>query len=252
MISPLHLYFAAGMLAISASLVGIFVILRRMALVTDALSHVALPGLALGLIYHFNPFWGALLALVLAALLVLFIQKRTLFASETVVGILFTAALALGTLMTPDEHLVEALFGDIEQFSQPDFWLLVFGGFLALVIVFLFWRGFTRTMFSEDIAVSEGVPVRFFEVVWWGVLVLLVAIGIKIVGSLLMGALIILPAASARNIAKSLRPMALFSVLIGVTSAIGGLAIANYFDTPPGPTVILLSLALFLVSFVRG
>jgi len=245
-----ELYIAAAIFALAASLTGTFVILRRMALVADAMSHVALPGLALGLIYGFNPFWGALGALALAAFGVEAIQARKSVAADTVIGVSFTTALAAGALMTPAEQLPEALFGSLDKLGGNDFWLLLGGGVFVIAAISVFWKGLARTMFSKEVAASEGVPSRFFEAVYWGLLVLLVALGIKIVGTLLMGALIILPAAAAKNIARSLRTLTLVSAALGVFSVVFGLALSSAFGFPPGPAVVLINAAAFLISLI--
>ncbi|MBI1975157.1 MAG: metal ABC transporter permease [Parcubacteria group bacterium] len=253
MVFDFYLFSGATVLAIAASLVGIFVIQRRMALVTDAMSHVALPGLALGILYRFNPFIGAFVALGIAVAIVFYLETRTRLAVETIVGILFTAALAFGILLTPEEHLIESLFGDIQNFTRPDFWLLFVGSTCVLVLVLALWRGLARTFFSKDVAFSERVSVRFFEGAYLFLLVLLVALGVKVVGSLLMGALIVLPAASAKNIARSLRSFALVAVLAGVVAVAGGLLLASVLRIPSGPAIILVSTVLFGASlaFVR-
>lgn len=244
----IEFYVAAAIFALAASLTGIFVVLRRMALVADAMSHVALPGLALGLIYGFNPFWGALAALALAALGVEALQARKFIAADTVIGVSFTTALAVGALLTPREDILEALFGSLDKLDPNDFWLSIGGGILAIAAIAVFWKGLSRTMFSKEIASSEGVQSRFFEAVYWGLMVLLVALGVKIVGTLLMGALIILPAAAAKNFTRSLRGLTLAAVILGVLSVILGLALASFFGFPPGPAVVLINAAAFLIS----
>src|SRR3989344_1395553 len=105
---------------LASGYLGAFMVLRRMALVGDALSHVALPGIALALLYHFNPFLGAFGALFLGILIIWLIEHKTVLSTESLVGLFFTFALAIGILITPEPELLEALFGDISQISRND------------------------------------------------------------------------------------------------------------------------------------
>src|SRR3989344_4429676 len=113
----------SGIIGIGAGYVGSFMILRRMALVGDALSHVALPGIALALIFHFNPFVGAFTALFIAVVGIWILERKTSLPSETLVGIFFTTALALGILLTPEPELLEALFGNINNVARLDLYI---------------------------------------------------------------------------------------------------------------------------------
>src|SRR3989338_6265134 len=120
-LNPLFLQFVIAILiGLGAGYVGSFMVLRRMSLVGDALSHVALPGIALSLLININPFFGAFAALFLAILGIWFLEKRTELPSETLVGIFFTLSLALGLLLTPEPELMEALFGNISKITTLD------------------------------------------------------------------------------------------------------------------------------------
>ena len=110
-----------SLIGLGAGYVGSFMVLRRMSLVGDALSHVALPGIAVSLLFNVNPFFGAFAALFIAIILIWILEKRTELPSETLVGIMFTVSLALGLLLTPEPELLEALFGDITQVTSADF-----------------------------------------------------------------------------------------------------------------------------------
>lgn len=250
MITTPEILFVGATTAIAASVFGVFVILRRMALTADALTHVALPGLALGILYNFNPFLGGFAALVVGILIVLWIEERTGIAAETAIGLLFTAALAVGSLLIPEESLIEALFGNIRQLSRADFWMLLTGSVAVLISVLFLFRQFGRISFSKEFAAAEGLNAKRYYVLYLFLLAALVAIGIRLVGALLMGALIIFPAAAAKNIAGSLKGMAVVSMAIGAVSAIGGLWLASTWSVLPGPSVVLAALAVYLLTLL--
>lgn len=237
--------------AVASSLFGVFVILRRLALVSDAISHVALPGIALGLLYGFDPFWGALLFLLGAVAVIFVLEKRTPLATETIVGTLFITALALGSILIQKEYLVESLFGSIETVTLPwaVFTCIVSVGIVAVLFVSL--KQFVRTLVAQELAQSEKVNVAFWNVVFLVLFAIIIALGIKIVGSLLMGALVVVPAAAAKNIAYSFRSMVMCAIVFGIISVLFGLAISFVLaSASPGPFIILIAVLLFILSFL--
>lgn len=227
--------------------VGSFIILRRMALVGDALSHVALPGIALALAYGTDPFWGVLAFLVGAAVIMWALERNTALPSDAIVGLLFTASLAVGILTIPDHEIIESLFGAFPVFSLPVFILVVGAAVLASVLSFVFARQFLFDIVSRDLAVVAGIG-SGYRLLSLTLFVLVIALGIKLVGTLLMGALTIIPAAIARNVSRSMRGYMLLSASLGGGIACVGVIIANSFALLPGPTIILTGITLFLVS----
>lgn len=234
----------------SAALLGVFVILRRMALISDALSHVALPGMAIALVLGFNPFIGAAALLAVAILGVFWVGRRVSLATETIIGVFFTAALALGLLLIPREDLLEALFGDISQLTFANAMTALVGGGLIAVLILIFFRDFAKVTFSSDLALSEGIAVNQINLLFLFLLAGTVALGIKAIGTLLMGALIIIPAATAKNLSSGLRMMTILSLIIGVSSVLVGFLLSKFFGLPPGPAVVLVGSVFFIISLI--
>lgn len=235
--------------AIGVSLLGTFIILRRMALVGDALSHVALPGIALAVTYKFSPFLGAIGFLLLAVVAVTIIERRGVLSIDALVGVFFTAALGIGALISPSaESLLEALFGDIAKLKVVDAQIAVVVGLLVAASTLVLFRDFSHLTLSPELAHSEGVAVERTEFVFLLLLAAIVAVGIRIVGALLVGALVIIPASVAKNISVSLRGMAVTSVVVGVLTVLVGSLIAFMFRLSPGPSVTAVAAAFFLVS----
>jgi ABC-type Mn2+/Zn2+ transport system permease subunit len=248
MSSIFDILLVGAIMAAVASFFGVFVILRRMALTVDALTHVALPGMALGILYSFNPYLGGFAALILGILGVLTIEERSGASVETAIGLIFTASLALGAILIPEESLIEALFGNINDINKLEFFVLLFSSLFIGAIIFAFFKPFVRISFSQEFAAAEGLKARKYYILYLFLLAGLVAIGIRLVGALLMSALIIFPAASAKNISRNISSMVILSMIIGIISSTLGLYIAKVFGFLPGATVVIVSLIIYILT----
>lgn len=246
-----HLLIAA-LIGAASGAIGSFILLRRMALVGDALSHVALPGIALALAYHLDPFWGVIATLLAAAVLINWLEAKSDLPTDALVGLLFTSSLAVGILTIPDSEILESLFGAFPALSPLEFGAIIGAAGLALACAFLLARRFLYRIVSEDLAQSSGVG-RGYDLILLVVFSSIVALGIKLVGTLLMGALTIIPAATARNVSSGMRTYMLTAAAIGALISVAGASAAALWAIRPGPTIVLLGVALFVISlaFVR-
>ena len=252
MIELIQPLLVAVFVSAAAGLLGCFAILKRMALVGDALSHVALPGLALGLLFNFNPFLGALIFLIGATAGIWLLQYRSKLSVETIVGVFFAASLALGAVLTPEHELLEALLGNIYKLSwQESLASILLSSFLIIVILAIR-KKLALSMVSEELSYSIGVKNRRMEFAYLMIFALIVALGIRFTGALLMGSLVIIPAASAKNISRSLSLFMALSVIFGVLSAALGIYISYLYNFSPGPIFVLISSIVFIASlFIR-
>jgi len=232
----------------SAGYLGSLMILKRMALVGDALSHVALPGLALGILFHFNPFIGAFAFLFACAIIVWHIERVTKLYIETIVGAMFTMALAIGILIIPQPDLLEALFGDITKVTSFDVIVTIIIAVAALLLTRAIYNKIVLGMISEELAISSGINVARTNLLYLLLVSLVVAIGIRIAGSLLVGFLVIVPAATAKNISSNLFRYAVMSSVFGIISACSGVLLSSYTGLPPGPLVVLSGIVTFVMS----
>lgn len=232
---------------VASGSIGAFVVLKRMALVGDALSHVALPGIALALAYHIDPFWGVMGTLMGAAFLVFWLETRTALPSEALVGILFTASLAIGILTIPDTEILESLFGEFQTLPTYLLGIVVAASLAMAALTFLLARRFVFRIISAELADVHGIrqPHNLFFLLIFAVVV---ALGIKLVGTLLMGALTIIPASIARNVTKSIKSYLFLSAFLGAAISSAGVLIAHSFGILPGPAIILLGISVFIVS----
>jgi ABC-type Mn2+/Zn2+ transport system permease subunit len=231
-----------------SGLVGSFVILRRMALVGDAMSHIALPGIAAALALSLDPFWGALVFLLIAGVAVWWLEGKTKLPAEAIVGILFTASLAIGILAIPDAEVLESLFGQFRTLSLTEFFVLPAAAIFVAAAIVLIFRQLILYSLSHELA-SLSKKIKYFNLIFFLVFALVVAMGIKLVGTLLMGALTIIPASIARNLSGGIVSYALLSAVLGGIISLGGVLISWQFGILPGPTTILLGIVFFGVSF---
>ena len=234
------------LIGLSAGYVGSFMVLRKMSLVGDALSHVALPGIAVALLMSINPFFGAFTALLIAIILIWLLERKTELPSETLVGVMFTLSLALGLLLTPEPELLEALFGDITKVTVFDFWLTLG---LSVAIIWAIKRIADNLMLgiiSKELAMAIKIPIHKINFIFLLIVALIVALGIKVAGTILTGSLVIIPAAAAKNVSVNLSQYAGWAVFFGALSSVAGILSAHYFGISPGPTIILSAGVIFL------
>lgn len=240
----------AIVVGVSAGYLGSLMVLEKMALVGDALSHVALPGLAIGVIFNFDPLVGAFAFLFASAVLIWHLQRVTKISFEALVGALFTLALASGILLMGDnlDALEEALFGDITQVTILHAAAAVAISIVAIFLTRLIYNKLVLAMISEDLAVSNGISVAKTNLLYLFLVSLVVAIGIQIVGTLLVGFLVIVPAIAAKNLSTNMRKYAILSAVFGLVAAVTGILLASYIDQLPGPVVVFVGIGIFAVT----
>jgi len=235
--------------AFAAAPLGCFVVWRRMAYFGDATAHAAILGVALSLTFQMSVFTGALAVALAMALTVTLLSRRG-YAMDTLLGVLAHSALAFGLVAVSflsgvRIDLMAYLFGDILAVSRMD--LAVIWGGAALVVTLIAWRWsqlLTATL-NEELAYASGYDPKREQLILTLSLAVTVAVAIKVVGVLLIAALLIIPAAAARSLARSPESMALIAAAIGAVSAVAGLRAAYVFDTPAGPSIVCVAAILF-------
>lgn len=239
--------------AVVAGPLGSFMVWRRMAYFGDTLSHSALLGVTLGFLLGIDPTVGVIgVCAALAALLVALQGQRSL-ATDTLLGILSHSALSLGLVAlafveTLRVDLIGYLFGDILAVGRADIAWIWGGGAVALAGLALLWRRLLAITVDEDLARVEGLPVTALRLALMLLVALVVAVAMKIVGILLITALLIIPAATARRFAATPEAMAVLASGLGAVAVAAGLMGSLTWDTPAGPSVVVAALALFLAS----
>jgi ABC-type Mn2+/Zn2+ transport system permease subunit len=237
---------------VSAGYLGSIMVLEKMALVGDALSHVALPGLALGILFGFNPLVGGFVFLFVSAVLIWHLGRVTKLSFETLVGATFTLALAIGILLFGDnlDALEEALFGDITAVGVTEAVAAVLISVAVIFLTRLIYRKIVLGLISEELATSKGISVARTNLLYLLLVSLTVAIGIQITGTLLVGFLVVTPAAAAKITSTNLSRYLTLSAIFGVLSAVSGILMASYFNVVPGPLVVISGIIIFVVAII--
>lgn len=236
--------------ALVSGLVGSFALMKRMTLAGDAVSHLALPGLALAFLWRVNPLLGAAATLGIGIVVIHQLQRRSNLAAETAIGVVFVGALALGALLTPQQHLIDALFGGFAVVTLPGFALGLLG---CLAIVFAVARlrhKLVLIIFSPDLARSLKINVDRVNFIYLCTFALTILLGLLFLGALLVGALIIVPAAVGRQLANTFRNFLAASAASGVISVGAGFVIAAHWHLALGPTIVGVASALFGASLL--
>lgn len=239
--------------AVAAGCLGTMVVVRRMAFFSDAIAHASLTGIALGLLLGVNPLWAIIGFSVIVGLGIAWLSLRNVLSLDTAIGVFYSAAVALGVIIITSLDSVRVnleafLFGDILAVTSTD---VLVGSILAVtvVIVGLFLLGpLLQLAINRDLARVHGVRVTMYEFIFMAFLALTVAIGIKLVGVILVGALIIMPAATAKNLSRSYLGMLLASIVMAVVGVITGLYGSVWLASPSGPTIVLVMAVLFAFS----
>jgi ABC-type Mn2+/Zn2+ transport system permease subunit len=237
-------------MAVAAGVVGCFAVMRKMTLASDAISHVALPGIAIALLVGVHPIVGALIALVLGTLLIWLVEWRTRMATETVVGVVFSAALALGAMVARGEDLLEALFGRPGALTASELGLGLVGAAGIVTFILAARHRLVLRLVSPDLARTAGIDVRRLDLAYLLAFSLTVALGLRYLGVLLMGSLIIIPAATAKHLARSLPTMLATAVTIAVFSTLVGTSAAAWLQRDSGPPIIAVASVVFFLGLL--
>lgn len=238
-------------MAVAAGLVGCFAVMRRMTLASDAMAHVALPGIGVALALRVHPALGGLAALMLGTLLIWALEHKTRVPTEAIIGVVFSAALAVGSMLTSGEELIDVLFGAPGTVSRTE--ALVSLAAAAVVTGFVLWarNRLVLALVSPDMARTAGIDVSALDLQYLLVFALTVALGLRYLGVLLMGSLIIIPAATAKHLARNLDAMLVTSVALAVLATVLGTLGAPLLHLESGPLTIVIAAALFFASLLR-
>ncbi|MBB4002762.1 metal ABC transporter permease [Aurantimonas endophytica] len=246
-------FVAAIGVALVAGPLGCFIVWRRLAYFGDTLSHAALLGVALAFLLQVNVTLAVFVVAAFVSLALLWLQRRASLSSDSLLGLLSHSALAVGLVVIAfmpwvRVDLMGLLFGDILAVSRTDIALIYGGGALVLAVLAAIWRPLFAATVNVDLAAAEGMRPERANLIFMVLMATVIAIAMKIVGVLLITALLIIPAAAARRFSVSPEGMAVLAAAIGVLAAIGGLFGSLQWDTPSGPTIVVAALLLFLIS----
>jgi len=241
--------------ALVAGPLGCFIVWRRLAYFGDTLSHAALLGVALAFLFEINVTLAVFVVSVFVSLALLLLQKRATLSSDALLGLLAHSALAVGLVALAfmtwiRVDLMGFLFGDILAVTPIDIAVVWGGGVCVLIVLSMIWRSLFAATVNLELAQAEGMAPERANVIFMLLMAAVIAISMKIVGVLLITALLIIPAAAARRFATGPEQMAILAALIGAVGVIGGLFGSLEWDTPAGPSIVVAALMLFVVSIL--
>lgn len=246
----------AIVVGIICAVVGSYLMVQRLALLGDAISHSVLPGLAIAYFLGANIFLGAFIAGIISTILINIISTRSNIKEDTAMGIVFSAFFALGiTLITvvPKDNKIDLnhfLFGNILAVDQTEVRdTLIIAG-IVLTVVFLFYKELLFYTFDKLGAQAVGLPVGLLDLGLMTLIGLTIVASLKAVGVVLVLSLLITPAATAYLLVNRLHLVMLLGVIIGVISSITGMYLSYYYNLPSGPAIVLVASAIFLVAFL--
>lgn len=248
--------FIAGILAgVLCSALSLFVVLQRLAFVGVGVSHSALGGIAVGVLLGINPAFSAAVFCTLVAWAIGLVSKRGRLAEDTVIGVFFSASMALGIVLISlapgyQPELFSFLFGNILAVTAADIFLLAAAGTLIALFLAFFFKELLYVCFDEESARAAGIPVSFLYYALLTVIAVTVVVSVKILGIVLASALLVIPAVTGYEICRNFRGMLAASILAGVSSAVTGLWLSYLFNLPSGATIVLCAASLFFLAFL--
>ncbi|HGI1827667.1 TPA: metal ABC transporter permease subunit [Streptococcus agalactiae] len=247
-------FITAIVIGIVAGAVGCFIILRSMSLMGDAISHAVLPGVAISFILGINFFIGAIVFGLLSSIIITYIKENSVIKGDTAIGITFSSFLALGIILiglaNSTTDLFHVLFGNILAVQDSDKYMTIIVGLIVLTLITIFFKELLLTSFDPVLAKSMGMRVSFYHYLLMILLTLVAVTAMQSVGTILIVALLITPAATAYLYVKSLRTMLFLSSALGAVASVLGLYIGYTFNIAAGSSIVLTSTFMFLLAFL--
>jgi len=241
------------LIAVLCSMISFFVVVRRLAFVGMGISHAAFGGVAIGLVIGINPILAAGFFCVFVAVGIGWFSRKGYLHEDTVIGVLFASAMAFGVMLVSiadvyNLDLMSYLFGSILAMNWADIVVLAVLGVLVIGFLALFFKELLFFCFDEETATASGLPIRL---VYYGLLIavaLTVVISIKLVGIILVSALLVIPGATGVQLSKNYRGVLVISLLTGISSVVLGLYLSFWYNIPSGATIVLMLFAIFLMA----
>ena len=249
---------AGLMVGFLASYYGVFVVQRGLSFLGSGLAHAAFGGVALGILLQWEPLWVAIPFTCLIAVGIIWLQERSRLNADTAIGIFFSVAMALGIIFlakAPQSRFstdaMAYLFGSVLAIQPLDLWITA-GAVVLSIATWPLWGRWSYATFDRELARSDSVPALRDDYLLSLALAITIVISIKVVGITLMASFLVIPAATARMLARTFSSMTVISVLVGTGSVLVGMALAVLLDWPPGAAVIMVQSTLFAVAMVVG
>lgn len=246
--------FIAGVtIALVAPTIGTFLVMRRYAYMADTLAHIALVGVALGLLINVSPVIAAIVITIIAALGMEKVRQTKRIFSEAVLALFLSGSLAVAIVLVNlgrgvNTDLTSFLFGSIATVTDQDIVIITILGTIVLAMILAFYKEFFLVTFDEELAQAEGLSTKTFNSLLIILAGITVAIAMRIVGVLLIGALMVIPVTTAMQFARSFRQTFISAVLLSLAATLLGLILSYFFDLASGGTIVIIALIFFILS----
>ena len=250
--------FLAGMIiAILASVSGTFVVLKRYSMISETLAHSALVGVAVGLVAGYNPLWMAVVVAIFSAWLIEYLRSSFSLYSDAILAILLSGSLAIAVIIVSlggafNNSLFSYLFGSILSVSSEDVITIFIFGTVSLALLLMFSKELYFIAYDEEVAKTSGIKVKLLNYLLVTVVAIIIALSIRVVGSLLIGALMVIPTVAALQYRVGFLPTMSISLFFAILSVISGMTLSFYFSLPSGATIVICVLVLFIMSLVMN
>lgn len=248
-------FLAGSFIALTCAALGTFLVLRKMSLIGDGLSHVSFGAIALGLFFGIYPFYIAVPVVMLGSLLILKISEKARVYGDAAIGIVSAVGIAGGVILASlsrgfNIDLFSYLFGNILAIS---FWEAIFSiilSFLVLAVLYVFYWDLFSATFDEEYAKATGIKTNFINILLTLLTAVTVVLSIKVVGIMLVSAFLILPAVTALQITKKFKTTMLAAAAVALFSVTSGITLSFFLDLPTGATIVIVNAFLFAIAFV--
>jgi zinc transport system permease protein len=245
---------ASVLASIACGIIGSYIVIKRLVFLSGGIAHSAYGGIGLGYLLSFNPIFGAVGSSILGAIFVSRMRKNKSENEDTLIGIIWAFGMALGVLFiglapgyAPD--LMSYLFGNILTVSKTEIWLMISVNIIVIAVVALFFKEFQSITFDEEYAQTTGLNVDLYYLILFILIAITIVLLIKLVGIILVVALLTIPAAISKLFSKSLKSMMIYSIAFGLLFTLVGLLLSYYLNLPSGSAIIVLSVLGYFVAY---
>lgn len=242
-------------LGIVCAVMGVFLVLRKMSLIGDGLAHISFGAIAIGIVFGFYPLVTAIPLVIIASLIIYALTRKHIIEGDAIIGILASLGLATGVILSSistgfNIDIFSYLFGNILSITQQELLFVIIGSIIILSIIILFYQEFMAISFNPEQAKISGIPVTILDILFSIITALTVLMSIKLAGALLVSALIILPASSSLQIAKSFKNTMLLAIVFALVSILIGIIISFILNIPTGATIVTVNAIIFFAILI--
>ncbi|MBN1880839.1 MAG: metal ABC transporter permease [Deltaproteobacteria bacterium] len=247
--------FTGIFVGVASGVLGVFLVLRRYALIGHGLTHVAFGGVAVGLLFSSQPFWWALVVTVLSSVGILKLQERVKMHADVAIGIVSAVGMAAGLIIASvaggyNVDLMSYLFGSILSISMGEFWVSIVVSAVVIGFIAAAYHDLFAVTFDEESARTMGVRVGFYNYFFTVISAVVVVVGMRVVGLLLISSLVILPAITSLQLSRTFSRCLILSAVVAVISVLGGVFLSYHLRLPSGGAIVAVNFLLFLLAYI--